>query len=61
MLEISVGNEILREVKGSFEDPKEATSFVWKLLSEYSGNEIWIYNCDNGDLISCDVLFGGLI
>lgn len=60
-LEVSVGNEILRTVKGSFEDPLEANSFVWKLLKDYTEEEIFVYSCKTGELWRCDKLFKGLL
>ena len=61
MIEVSVGNELVREVKGSFEDPLEANKFVWKLFSDYTEEEIWIYCCETGELVRCDKLFRGLL
>ena len=51
MIEVSVGNEVLRTVKGKFESGAEASEFVDLLIKEgYDLNEIYLYFTNTGIL-----------
>ena len=49
MIEVSVGNEILRTVKGTFDNGNEAVDFVYELIKEgYNSDEIYLYFTNTG-------------
>ena len=61
-IEISIGNEIIRTVKGTFDNMQEATDFIFELLKEgHYTTEIWIYHCERGQSVSVQELLGGFL